>query len=119
LEAELQKKNNQLEKYREQLAKVSALYTDLSAERNFQDNSLAIFNIYVTLVEKLYNGQAHGRILFLLHSPKETWTKNEISKATGLNNIAVLRAIHELARTRIVEFDENNENVRLIQKFLS
>jgi chromosome segregation ATPase len=119
LQTELEKKNRKIEEIEDQLARVSTLYTDLSSEDNFEDKSLAIFNIYSTLVEKLYEGQAHGRILFLLHSPKELWTKQEISKATGISNLATLRSIHELARAKIIEWDENNETVRLFERFLS
>ena len=120
LEKLLEEKTKQLDQIQDQLAKVSSLYHDLStSDTNFQDNSLALFNIYVTLVEKLYDGKVHGRILFLLHSPKESWTRKEITQATsGFMPAIILKAIHDLANAGIIYWDENTETIRLIQRFL-
>ena len=120
LEKIIEERTKQFDQIQDQLAKVSSLYTDLATtEVNFQENSLTLFNIYVMLVERLYDGKIHGRILFLLHSSKESWTRKEIVQATGgFMPAAILKAIHDLANAGIIYWDENTEILRLVQRFL-
>ena len=118
LTMELTTKNKQVEGIQDQLARISSLYSELSTEKTYQENSIGIFNIYVTLVEKVWSGNLLGKILFLLHSPKEIWTKTDLAKATGSGNIVILRSLHELARAGIVLWDEVAESAKLVQRFL-
>lgn len=85
-------------------------------ELNFEDikASLAIFTI---LVEKIFQGQPHARILYTLHGGASAMTRDQLKNATGIAGAMVLRAVHELAKANLVDYDENTGTVKLVKRF--
>jgi hypothetical protein len=43
-------------------------------------------------------------------------TKSELSKASGIQPAATLRAIFELRNNGLVTYDENNEETKLVRR---
>jgi len=109
-----------LERYSEiegELKKFTSLVSTFQdKELNFEDikASLAIFTI---LVEKIFQGQPHARILYTLHGGATSMTRDQLKNATGIAGAMVLRAVHELARANLVDYDENTGMVRLLKRF--
>ncbi|MBA7668473.1 hypothetical protein ES703_76585 [subsurface metagenome] len=82
------------------------------AEFNF-DRIKALLSIYRVLLEEIWQGQPHFRILLTLHGDKEEMSREEIKTTTGISGAMVLRAIHELANVHLLEYDEDKGMVKL------
>ncbi len=82
------------------------------AEFNF-DRIKALLSIYRVLLEEIWQGQPHFRILLTLHGDKEEMSREEIKTTTGISGAMVLRAIHELANVYLLEYDEDKDMVKL------
>ncbi len=70
----------------------------------------------MTLIETIWQGAVHTKILNLLHGDREEFDRNSIKNATGIAGAVVLRAIHELAREKLVIYDENKGMVKLTKR---
>ncbi|HME50848.1 MAG TPA: hypothetical protein VKM55_01400 [Candidatus Lokiarchaeia archaeon] len=103
IEGELKKFTSLVQKYEGQ----ELTFDDIKA-------SLAIFTI---LVEKIFQGQPHARILYTLHGGASSMTRDQLKNATGIEGAMVLRAIHELARANLVDYNENTSTVKLLKRF--
>ncbi len=82
------------------------------AEFNFE-RIKALLSIYTVLIEKIFQGQPHYRILMVLHGQKLTMSREEIKNTTGISGAFVLRAIQELAKVGLVEYDMDTNIVKL------
>ena len=82
------------------------------SEFNF-DRIKALLSIYMVLLEEIWQGQPHFRILLTLHGDKEEMSREEIKTTTGISGAMVLRAIHELANVHLLEYDEDKGFVKL------
>ena len=82
------------------------------AEFNFE-RVRALLSIYSVLVSEIWQGQPHYRILMVLHGQKLTMSREEIKNTTGISGAFVLRAIQELAKVGLVEYDMDTNIVKL------
>ena len=82
------------------------------AEFNFE-RIKALLSIYAVLIDEIWQGQPHYRILLALHGDKEEMSRDSIQKTTGISGVMVLRAIHELTNVGLLDFDENSGMLRL------
>ena len=82
------------------------------AEFNFE-RVRALLSIYSVLVSEIWQGQPHYRILMVLHGQKLTMSREEIKNTTGIAGAFVLRAIQELAKVGLVEYDMDTNIVKL------
>ncbi len=82
------------------------------AEFNFE-RIRALLSIYTVLVTEIWQGQPHYRILMVLHGQKLTMSREEIKNTTGISGAFVLRAIQELAKVGLVEYDMDTNIVKL------
>ncbi len=82
------------------------------AEFNFE-RVRALLSIYSVLVTEIWQGQPHYRILMVLHGQKLTMSREEIKNTTGISGAFVLRAIQELAKVGLVEYDMDTNIVKL------
>ena len=73
----------------------------------------ALLTIYAVLIEEIWQGQPHYRILLVLHGDKEEMSREEIKKTTGISGAFVLRAVQELAKVDLVEYNEDTSTVKL------
>ena len=114
LKSELDKSNEVLNKITSQLEEVSKQYQDLSKKKDQQLDALRLLDVYIVLLEKVFNSAPHVRILFVAHGEKEEWTIPELAKATGIEPLAVRRAIFELRNAGLFSYDENTGKARLL-----
>ena len=100
----------------EQFKKISAMYQDLSTKRDEAIDVRELLSIYIVLLEEVFQGKPHARILFMLHGDKTQLTRGEIAKAGGFQPAIVLKSIHELAAADLLKYDMDNDIVELVRK---
>lgn len=82
------------------------------SEFNFE-RIKALLSITMLLIEEIWQGQPHYRILMTLHGDKEEMSREEIKNTTGISGAMVLRAVHELSNIKILEYNEDTSMVKL------
>jgi len=81
-------------------------------ELNFEKIQ-ALLSIYRVLIEEIWQGQAHYRILHVLHGDKEEMNREELKNSTGVGGAFVLRSVQELARVGLLDYDEDTGMAKL------
>ena len=115
---ELKKEMNEIN---EQLGRVSELYREASAEKEALAEKVDVSDllaIYITLIETVFYGKPHARILYTLHDVKTSITRKNIASSTGIMPAAVLKAVHDLANADLVKYDEDTQEVELTKDIL-
>ncbi|MFW9995602.1 MAG: hypothetical protein ACFFD4_26425 [Candidatus Odinarchaeota archaeon] len=103
----------QYEAVEQELARISSLYSEASGKQEDISHVKEILSIYITLLEKVFEGKPHAKILFLLHGEKNTMTREELKMSTGFTPAVVLRSIHELRNAELIDFDEEKDSITL------
>ena len=98
------------------LAKVAEESQD--ADLNFE-RIKALLSIFRVLVEKIWQGQPHYKVLKVLHGERKVMTREELKNTTGIGGAYILRAIQELANVDLVEHDIDTGRVTLKQRLYS
>ncbi|KKN19859.1 hypothetical protein LCGC14_0941400, partial [marine sediment metagenome] len=101
---EYQKVKVELQKFMEATAEAE------NAEFNFE-RIRALLSIYTVLVTEIWQGQPHYRIL-VLHGQKDM-SREEIKNTTGISGAFVLRAIQELAKVGLLDYDMDTGSAKL------
>jgi transcription initiation factor IIE alpha subunit len=65
-----------------------------------------LLSIYVTLMEEVFSGRVHFKILAIMHGDKEKWSRNELAKTIGVRETIIRSALGELARANLIVYDE-------------
>ncbi|MEA2069874.1 MAG: hypothetical protein U9O98_01140 [Asgard group archaeon] len=105
-----------LRKMEEEMEELSSVYEDLRKQKDVQIDLQEVMRLYVILTEQVLNGNAHMRLLTLLHGKKDLMTKDELSKASGIQPAPTLRAIFDLRNNGLVTYNEQNEEVKLVKR---
>jgi chromosome segregation ATPase len=110
---------NEYEKVKIELAKFAKLAEEAeSQELNFE-RITALLTIFRILVEKIWQGQPHYKVLKVLHGERTVMTREELKNTTGIGGAYILRAVQELANVDLVEHDIDTGNVTLKQRLYS
>jgi len=88
------------------------------ADLNFE-RIQALLSIFRVLVEKIWQGQPHYKVLKVLHGERKVMTRDELKNTTGIGGAYILRAIQELANVNLVEHDIDTGRVTLKQRLYS
>jgi len=107
------------EKVKVELAKFAKLAEEAESHEFDIERITALLSIFRVLVEKIWQGQAHYRILMTLHGEKETMTREELKNTTGIGGAYILRAVQELANVELVDHDIDTSQVTLRQRLYS
>ncbi|QEE17657.1 hypothetical protein DSAG12_03494 [Promethearchaeum syntrophicum] len=103
------------ESVKEELEKITRM---ASGEDEFRiEDMRATLSIYRVLLEEIYSSQPHFKVLFLLHGATDEMTVDQLKGASGIGGVAILRAIHELNRAELINFDEDTHVAKLIKRF--
>ncbi|MCJ7817541.1 MAG: hypothetical protein MUP60_01715 [Candidatus Thorarchaeota archaeon] len=111
----------EMDEINQQLGRVSELYREASAEKDTLAEKVDVSDllaIYITLIETVFFGKPHARILYTLHDVKTAISRKNIASSTGIMPAAVLKAVHDLANADLVKYDENTQNVELTKDIL-
>lgn len=107
------------EKVKIELAKFAKLAEEAESQDLDFERITALLSIFRVLVEKIWQGQPHFRILMTLHGEKETLTRDELKNTTGIGGAYILRAVQELANVNLVDHDIDSGTVSLRQRLYS
>lgn len=105
-----------------QLSRVSELYREASAEKEKLQEKVDVSDllaIYITLIETVFGGKPHARVLYTLHDVGAAITRKNIEASTGIMATAVMKAIHDLRNADLVSYDDNSQEVTLIKDILA
>jgi len=105
----------------DQLGRVSELYREASDEKDALQEKVDVSDllaVYITLIETVFFGKPHARILYTLHDVKTAIPRKNIQTSTGIQPAAVLKAVHDLANADLVKYDEDTQEVELTKDIL-
>ncbi|MFW9889334.1 MAG: hypothetical protein ACFFER_14195 [Candidatus Thorarchaeota archaeon] len=103
------------------LERVSELYRETSAEKEKLQEKVDVSDllaIYIILIENIFGGKPHARVLYTLHNTKTAITRKNIESSTGIMATAVMKAIHDLRNADLVSYDEETQEVKLIKEIM-
>ena len=107
------------EKVKIELTKFAKLAEEAESHEFDFERITALLSIFRVLVEKIWQGQPHYRILMTLHGEKETLTRDELKSTTGIGGAYILRAVQELANVDLVDHDIDSGTVTLRTRLYS
>ena len=110
---EIEVERNLLE---EELKRIGRLYEDLTGKKGSHEDLKSVLNIYITLMEEVFSGRAHFKVLSIIHGEKETWERDELVKSTGISEIKLRSVLGELVRANMIEYNEENASIKLIKR---
>lgn len=96
--------------------KISELFSDLSEKEETSLDVKQLLSIYIALLEKVFEGKPHAKILYLLHGDKSEMSRKELTAATGFTPAIVLHSIHELNRAELITYDVEEEKAQLVNR---
>jgi len=106
---------SEYESVKEELEKITLM---ASGENEFRiEDMRATLSIYRILLEEIYSSQPHFKVLFLLHGATDEMSIDQLKGASGIGGVAILRAVHELNRAELINFDEDTHVVKLVKRF--
>ena len=96
--------------------KVSELFNELSGQQESTVSIKELLSIYIALLEKVFTGKPHAKILYLLHGDKSDMTREELTKATGFSPAIVRHSVSELFRADLITLDEDKGIAKLVNR---
>jgi len=111
----------QMTQITQKLQRVSELYREASAEKDKLKEKVDVgdlLSIYITLIETVFGGKPHARVLYTLHNTKKAITRKNLESSTGIMSTAIIKAIHDLRNANLVSYDEETQEVKLIKDIL-
>lgn len=116
-------------KYNEAQSKVDHIESQLAQNINKLDSiskakrkdidALQLLDIYLVLMEQVFESGAHVRLLLMLHGDADEYSLTDLARASGISPIAIRQAMFELRNANIVNFDEETQIITLKQRFLN
>ncbi len=101
-----------------QLESTVSKLEDFSKDQKKDIDALQLLDIYLVLMGEVFSAAAHVRILFILHGEKNKYTLDELAIASAYPKLQVRQTIFELRNSNIVEFNEDTNEVSLLQRFM-
>lgn len=120
--AQMQKQQLEFEKMslEAEFKKISDLYKEMSGKHEEAPLDVKqLLSIYITLLEKVFAGQPHAKILYLLHGGKSKMTREELTKTSGFSPAIVLHSLNELNRAELIKFDIEEGIAELVSKIFT
>ena len=105
-----------LNKMEEEMMELSSVYEDLKGRADVEIDLQEVMKLYIILTEQVLDGNSHIRMLTLLHGKKDFMTKEELSKASGIQPAATLRTIFDLRNNGLVTYNDENHKVKLVRR---
>jgi chromosome segregation ATPase len=119
LSSEKETVQNERDSLAEELQRVGKLYEELTGKQAKQEDVRGILSIYITLMEEVFSGRAHFKVLSVIHGEKEIWKRSELVKSTGISEIKLRSVIGDLVRANMIEYNEEEATLKLIKRVSS
>ena len=103
----------------EELQRIGRLYEEATGKQASQEDLKEVLKLYITLMEEVFSGRAHFKILSVIHGEKEVWTREELVKSTGFAEIKLRSVLGDLVRANLIEYDEEQATVKLLHRISS
>lgn len=103
----------ELDGIKTQLERMSKTYKELVAEKETTIPVQELLALYIALLEDVFYAQPHAKTLFLLHGRKKQMTRDEITKTAGHEATAIRKALGDLSRADLIEYDVETGNAKL------
>ncbi|MHA1992395.1 MAG: hypothetical protein ACW981_07170 [Candidatus Hodarchaeales archaeon] len=100
----------------DELNRISSLYTELTGKEDSSIDIKHILSVYVTLLEDVFEGKPHAKMLLVLNGEKNQISRQDLNKTLGFSAAIVLHSIHELQRANLIDYDEESGLVTLKEK---
>jgi chromosome segregation ATPase len=104
---------SELDGIKTQLEKMSKTYKELVAEKEATIPVQELLALYIALLEDVFYAQPHAKTLFLLHGQKKQMTREEITKTAGHEATAIRKALGDLSRAELIDYDVETGNAEL------
>lgn len=102
-----------------ELDKLTAMYQDLAGTAEANIDVKHILSVYVTLLEHVFEGKPHAKILLLLNTNEtHSITRQQLNQTLGFSAAVVLHSIHELLRAELIDYEDETGLVTLREKIL-
>ncbi len=73
----------------QELARVGKLFEELTGKQAKEEDLQNILNIYLTLMEEVFSGRVHFKVLSIMHGEKEIWKRKELVASSGFSEIII------------------------------
>jgi predicted transcriptional regulator len=103
--------SSKLKDIEDQMSKLSKTYQELAGKQTEALDVRELLAIYVTLLEEVFEGRPHAKILWLLHGKKAKMTRAEINNSSGVQPAIVLKSIHDLANAGLINYNEDTQEL--------
>jgi hypothetical protein len=100
----------------DELNRISSLYTELTGKEDSSIDIKHILSVYVTLLEDVFEGKPHAKMLLILNGEKNQISRQDLNNTLGFSAAIVLHSIHELQRANLIDYDEESGIVTLKEK---
>ena len=107
-----------LDKIEGQLQETVDQLSTISKGQQKDVDAMKLLDIYLVLMGDVFNSAAHVKLLFIMHGQKETYTLEELTKATGMSGIQVRKAVFELRNSNIVTYNDDTTETKLVTRFM-
>jgi DNA repair exonuclease SbcCD ATPase subunit len=104
---------------RNQLEKMSETYRELAKEQEASIPVQELLALYIALLEDVFSGQPHAKALFILHGAKKEMAREAITKTAGHEATAIRKALGDLDRAGLIEYDVETGIARLKKRLYS
>lgn len=96
---------SEIDAIKTQLSKMSKTYKELVDQTEATIPVQELLALYISLLEDVFGAQPHAKTLFLLHGAKEVMSREAIVKTAGHTATAIRKALGDLARAGLVDYD--------------
>jgi predicted RNase H-like nuclease (RuvC/YqgF family) len=102
----------------EELQRIGNLYKEMTGKQANQNELKDILSIYITLMEEVFSGRAHFKVISILHGEKDTWSRGEIVKSSGFAEIKLRSVLGDLVRAKMIVYDEEKDTIKLLKRIM-
>ena len=118
LKGKYEEAKSKLDHIEGQLAETVGRLESMSKTTSKGVNAMQLLDVYLVLMEQVFESGPHVRLLLMLHGDAETYTLNDLKTASGISAIQVRQALFELRNANVLDFDDETQIVKLKQRFL-
>lgn len=101
-----------------QLAETVGRLESMSKTTSKGVNAMELLDVYLVLMEQVFESGPHVRLLLMLHGDAEKYTLKDLTTASGISAIQVRQALFELRNAKVLDYDDETQEVTLNQRFL-
>lgn len=119
LEVKYNKAQSKVDHIESQLSDTVERLESISKAKRKDIDALQLLDIYLVLMEQVFESGPHVRLLLMLHGDADEYSLTDLSSASGISAIQVRQAMFELRNAGVVTYNDETQIVTLVRRFLS